>query len=371
MNLFSKLINRALVACALVVVVLGQHSGNVHCGDPFRPLLSVPDVNGDGTVDTADIAEVIDYLQGPPDAPYLALYDINADGAVTGADVGRISSSMGLTSSNLDQEAVRAFNLGRHLRGEKNELEWRQQGIVPLNVPLKGHGTHWFTPSGLASLQGIVPTDFSQLQGLNIGGEGYGAPGDLEALFFSHPGLVVFEPNDGGSWTYIPGTNLTWMDYPTCQPPSAACSWIHHAPVMFANPPPQITENPCEMWHAHGGLCVWEDAYGLQHLDQHLSFAECELDTPDSVNNASWTAPPWNLPPRIYLNFWMVHYWNYNPNPRGLFANTHPCVSPNGLAEDDINIRVRTQYGRDVPMWFHHLHSMEAPPGCGPIGDDE
>jgi len=58
---------------------------------------------------------------------------------------------------------------------------------------------------------------------------------------------------------------------------------------------------------------------------------------------------PYNLPAHIYLNFWMVHYWNYRPNPAGLFANTHPCVSPEGVSEESLADRSVTQYGRHVP----------------------
>ena len=52
------------------------------------------DVNGDGTVDVADIATVIDVMAGKGDAALKKAADVNGDGTVDVADIATIISEM-------------------------------------------------------------------------------------------------------------------------------------------------------------------------------------------------------------------------------------------------------------------------------------
>jgi len=48
----------------------------------------------------------------------------------------------------------------------------------------------------------------------------------------------------------------------------------------------------------------------------------------------------------LWTNFWMVHMWIYDLNPKGLFGGAHPCVEPNGPSDKTIN------GDRPVPHFF-------------------
>jgi hypothetical protein len=54
-------------------------------------------VNGDGAVDVADIAAIIDVMATVPDASASGNADVNGDGAVDVADIAKVISLMAET----------------------------------------------------------------------------------------------------------------------------------------------------------------------------------------------------------------------------------------------------------------------------------
>lgn len=117
-------LSKLIILSGVIFGALTQHHEGVQCSSPFRPLLSNADFNADGIVDNADVAELAQNLQNPRFDEYYALYDLNADRSVDSRDLVNAAQSIGDVSTNLDREAARTFQMAKHLRGDKSELEW-------------------------------------------------------------------------------------------------------------------------------------------------------------------------------------------------------------------------------------------------------
>jgi hypothetical protein len=116
----------------------------------------------------------------------------------------------------------------------------------------------------------------------------------------------------------------------------------------FASPPPDFfPDTDADHWHTHAGLCltVQDLGNGPEWLtNQHTTYAECQAMPnlmPFEFNGQ--VGNPWG-------NFWMLHAWLFYLNPHSVFANTHPCVDPDGLSEEEMN------GGREVPPFFQMHH---------------
>ena len=114
--------------------------------------------------------------------------------------------------------------------------------------------------------------------------------------------------------------------------------------VSFAGAPPTFFDSPEESWHTHAGLCFTshygEDGRIDRKGDQQTSFLECQA-LPSIAKTADSPLNPW-------INIWMLHLWQYDLNPDGKFANTHPCLDQNALPEHELN------GDREVPPFFAH-----------------
>jgi hypothetical protein len=287
------------------------------CGDPRHKLLTVGDFDADGKVRVWDLLEIL-YVwhQGG----YYSMYDRDADADVDLRDVVEVIKELGKTSTALDRHLANAYSRFVHFQEVGNAFT--DPTIVPEFQPFTasvfGHGVHWVNEAGGLPIIGLGHASFMQAEGLNIPENG----DRVRGMFWGEAGVPVFE--DGAT------------DWPT---PGGA--WQDQRVIAFASHhTPSFTGDPTEAWHAHVGLCSVINQLGRFEVHQLTTYNECQAifsavpTSPDGVSN-------------VWLNFWMLHVWLFDLNPRGPFAGAHPCVDQHSPTDED------TYGGREVPEWFH------------------
>lgn len=316
------------IAMAITTTVAQQAiaHADAECGDPRHPLLSVADFNADGKVTGEDISMIVRKKQNNR---YYAMYDVNADGIFDEHDVKKAIDQIGAASTALDQWLATQYNRFEYLQGVSGHATITAMGYQQLGGPLKNHGVHWMNEAGMFAIAGLRQADQTMAEGLNVLEDG----SDIPAMFWGEHAVPLF--NDPGS-----ASGLSTLDYPT---PGGA--WMQERVQAFAGSPPDFIPGVDENWHTHAGTCLtlWDVGNGpAWQTNQHMSAAECQA----LPNLAPFTDPATGQPVNLWGNFWMLHAWLFELNPRGVFANKHPCVSETAPDEDTIN------GGREVPMWF-------------------
>lgn len=109
-----------LIAATLALVQSGATAASICpgvCASSASPVLSTPDFDGSGTVDTKDVKLLEDFLASGKG--YTAFYDVNADGKLDQADVTRVKAvASGVNPSRstpLDRSLVSVFKSTEHL----------------------------------------------------------------------------------------------------------------------------------------------------------------------------------------------------------------------------------------------------------------
>lgn len=299
---------------------------NAACGDPRHPLLSVADFDADGQVTGKDQRMIARKLNTKT---YYALYDVNADGVLDSKDVSQTAQQIGLSSTTLDQWLAQKYNSFEYLQGVSGHATLIAMGYQQLGGALQGHGVHWMTESGMFAVGGLNPANQANAEGLNATPDG----SDIPAIFWGESAEPLF--NDPNS-----PTGLSALDYP-----SPTGVWNYERVQAFSDTPPDFIPNVDENWHTHAGTCLtyWDVGNGPEwQTNQYMSNAECQA----MPNLAPFIDPRSGMSINLWGNFWMLHVWLYDLNPRGVFANTHPCVAPDAPDEETIN------GGREVPVWF-------------------
>lgn len=323
---YSKVLLLLLATTVLPVssVLADDHAG---CGDPATPLLAVADFNGDGAVNGKDIALLAREIGS---GAYLALYDRNADGRLDNADVVLASADIGKTSGDTDQRLARMYQRFKHFQDLSGFEQLQAMGYLPFGSVLAGHGQHWFNNAGIAAISGLKPADPNIAEGLNVLTDG----SDIPALFWGEAATPLFTDPTSAS-------GMSTLDWPT-----HGGAWETQRVMAFADTPPDFfpgSEN--DRWHTHGGLCGTVQDFGngpVLLAQQHMTFAECQA-LPNLM--------PFEIDGRLvnaWVNIWMLHVWLYDLNPNGTHGNTHPCIEPNGVSEEDLS------GGREIPPFFQH-----------------
>jgi hypothetical protein len=123
------------------------------CAAQASPILSVPDLDGNGVVDHADLQIIADATN----EGYVAIFDLNADGVVDAQDKlvvqDILTSGVRLESSKLDKQLLRLYHQTKHLR---NKQDARNEVFVQVSHDALGRGQE-FMSSPLELRQGRDP----------------------------------------------------------------------------------------------------------------------------------------------------------------------------------------------------------------------
>lgn len=293
---------------------------SVTCGQTAQPLTSVADFDANGVVDRKDIRTLAKHIGKKK--PYYALYDVNADGKLDRKDLRQAIGDTRKTSTKADQELATFYNRFKSLQTVRGYTELGELAYSPIPAALRGHGVHWFSNAGMASMMGHKQPDPMLAEGLNVSTD----ERRVHALFWASPAVPVF---DNGA-----------TDYPTGE------NWKDGRVISFSNMPTKMTSRADEMWHKHGGLCmplkyVYDESENrtlIGEAHQYTTYNECQ-----AMQNDVSMLPDGSV---MWANFYMLHMWLYDLNPNGFFAGRHPCVEQNAPSDETIN------GGREVPHFF-------------------
>ena len=324
--------NKSAVLTGSILIAISSvsiaHQGAV-CGDAPHPLLSVSDFNGDGKVTSLDMDMMILALR---EGTYYSIYDRNADAKLGIADLYAAKRDMGKISHKTDQQLAKMYQRFKHIQTLNGHHAIMAMNYQPLGGAFAMHGQHWMNSAGEFAVVGLRAADPFIAEGLNVLADG----SDVPALFWGDAAVPLF--NDSAA-----PNGLSTLDWP-----SPTGVWNTERVQAFADAPPDFfPDTTADMWHKHAGLCATatDDGNGLVwRVDQHLSNAECQA-LPNAAK-ADFMGQKINR----WGNFWMLHVWLYDLNPRGVFGNTHPCIDPDAPSEDEIN------GGRIVPPYFQDMH---------------
>ncbi len=225
------------------------------------------DVNGDTRVNSGDQLSVVQVFGARFGQPgYTRLRDYNMDRVINSADMLGTAIWFNVTCPLVDQQ-IRAATEG--MMPYQNVDTAMAAGYFQITPYIPGQGRHM----------------------MRLGSTGSGLGGhDL-----------VFEPNNPESLLYKPDASTPggWR----------LSGAMYIIPYDLTTIPPDGFATNDDAWHYHEWLCIWNNFNSVQ---EGVSQADC-LQRPGN--------PVWND-----TAGWLVHLWNYVPNPVGRFVE----ISVNG-----------------------------------------
>ena len=352
------------------------------CADKLQPILSVPDLDGDGIVDTLDISVFMGLydLEPTDEIPevspeYRAIFDLNADLRINMADweVLQNSTMLSPNSTTFDQQLLALYSgdgnqfmprLGNSsfaseylgIKVDTSQLFFKFPNNVTfgkVTTPFRGHGYHYFDPEeGLRALNVVgYPIKRQLAVGLNVEPETKRVRGVFwgraaRPLFFKedHSNPLPMAEDD-----YPEGEKWKDLRVRCLRFPGDAASYDENGctkPTAF----PLLFDSPDESWHAHGGLCQVNNEEDEPVVYQFVTFNECQQYPNSDPGAYDPQTKMYSVELNAWTNFAMLHVWIDKLNPNGIFGNVHPDVASNYPNEACVNVR-------PAPAWFHTTHS--------------
>ena len=274
----------------------GGGHGDGH-GDSMTSILTVPDFNGDGTVDNADVRDIIGrYEAVAGEDLYHPLYDLNANGEIDNDDLETVLHNLGETVPLLDQQIAQATQATMQYYGSGGQEQAIADGYIPFTQEVNGHGIHYFNfPLAL---------EIAESPDLNINtpiGLNYDADGNLLAVFYIR------------------------TPYNASEALANPAAFVEVDPANDF-PPTSFDGITAEDWHIHEN--AWFTGLGNSNPENVYGFEE-EVPIESTVarfENIGFQQFPES--DQIFSpKFWMLHGWFHSLNPNGNFANLHPEVS--------------------------------------------
>ena len=340
-----------LVVLAISVVV-DSASPDLQANSPGptpAPLLSCPDVDGNGVVRVPDIQAVVLHYGNDAVGSYRFLYDTNADGRLRIPDIIAVVNRYGTDCPLVDTQVAQAT---RWILEEHPELlvedteDLAAAGYLRASSDVPGQGVHYVNranwwdvalgpkaPEGLVYDNGRLAAHLYVVDGAVAGWAGEDPVSNLnpggpcnDGIDNGNDGLADLDDSDcilDSAPTSAPLDNINFDTF--CQL-AVPCSW-----------------DGSEGWHLHYRLCTTHAGtpYAFAFpLSPGSDAGDCE----NSHNQCLSCGGTWHYADRVG---WMGHLWNHLPN-----ANLIPDDS-GGADPGSLNGRFADCYP-DGGIWKAH-----------------
>lgn len=259
-------------------------------------ILSVPDFNGDGSVDNTDVRDIISrYEAVDGDDRYHPLYDLNANGEIDNDDLESVLHALGEDVPLLDQQIAQATQATMKYYGSNGQEQALADGYLPFTQEASGHGIHYYNLPLASEIANSQELDIERPVGLNYDNEG-----NLIAVFY----IRIPEPLEA-----TPENPLAMLL------PNPADDF----------PPSSFDTLTANDWHNHESAL----ATGIGNLNSELVYFEEDIPVESVATRLQQN--DFQLFPEsddYYLpKFWMLHGWFHSFNSAGNFANINPDVA--------------------------------------------
>jgi glucose/arabinose dehydrogenase len=265
-------------------------------------LLTLTVTDNDGYTDSDDVRIIVTATAENPE-PYWCM-DINGDTAVNSGDQGLVDSSFGKRFGQSGYSRLKDFNGDRVINsGDQGKLANQQIVWLSKQCPLVDQqiraATKGMEDAGYENINNAFAAGYYQVTPF-IPGQGRhlvkGTLGTQDTVFEpDKPESLLYEPdpNTPGGWRL--GGAMYIIPYDKTIP-EGGTSGI---------PPDGFATNE-DSWHYHDDLCLWNNFASVQ---EGVAQATCMARS----GNPVWI-------PRAG---WLVHLWNFVPNPVGRFVEVN------------------------------------------------
>ena len=276
---------------------MNQEMNHEEMHDSARSILSVPDFNGDGSIDKVDLRDIIArYEAVAGEDLYHPLYDLNTNGEIDHEDIEEVIHAWGEDVPLLDQQIAQATQATMKYYGSGGQEQAIADGYIPFTQEFQGHGIHYFNFPLAVQIGESPDLNPNTPVGLN-----YDTEGNLLAVFY------IRFPYDTAAALENPAA-ITTIDPENDFPPTS------------------FDGISAEDWHTHEN--PWYSGLGSLNSEEVFGF---EDQVPIEVTTSRFEDIDFKIFPesdQIYSpKFWMIHGWFHSINPDGNFANFHPEVS--------------------------------------------
>lgn len=287
-----------------------SHSSSMEHGDMGHEemphgatsILSVPDFNGDSSVDNADMRDIISrYEAVEGDDLYHPLYDLNANGEIDHEDIEEVIHAWGEDVPLLDQQIAQATQATMQYYGSGGQEQAIADGFIPSTQEASGHGIHYYNFPLANEIGNQTELDVTSPVGLNYDNEG-----NLIAVFY----LRLPQPLEATPENPLAGIMTDPAD---------------------DFPPTSFDTLTADDWHTHRSAWIT----GLGDLNSEAVYFEEDVPieaVASRLENANSELFPES--DQFYNpGFWMLHGWFHSFNPNGTFAITNPNAGLYGVEE--------------------------------------
>lgn len=270
-----------------------NHENHEGMHDSATSILSVPDFNGDGNINNADLRDIITRYEAVAGADsYHPLYDLNTNGEIDHEDIEEVIHAWGEDVPLLDQQIAQATQATMKYYGSGGLEQAIADGYIPLTQELQGHGIHYYNPTLADEIGNSPKLDIERPVGLNYDNED-----NLIAVFYLRfPETLEATPDNPLARLMVdPADDFPPTSFDTL----TADDWHHHHDAWFTGVSNLDSES-----------VYFEEDIPLQSVASRLEQIDFQV-YPESDQGFS-------------PKFLMMHGWFHSFNPNGRFAIINP-----------------------------------------------
>jgi hypothetical protein len=305
-------------ASLLLLTSSGTSASNGSIPPTWAPLIFCGDVTGDGAVVGPDINKIVGHFGATvikqdgffvPGPNYYLLYDLTGDGGIVGTDINAVVADFG-DSCPLVETQVAAATVALIEAGYTNPANAIADGYIQSSQYVPSMGIHMANLSNQVNRPDLDSANCDPTAGLS------------STCQLAQPGGLLYTSNNGapdvliGAWYIVPvdPVCLVYGISGPCQPTDTQPVGFGMTNTDEDNLDPDGA-GPQRGWHTHPNLCVWNWGTVNAAVQENVSEQECT-----STGGSAWFS----------TYGWMVHLYNFVPNPDGRFQNWS-CLIPGSV----------------------------------------
>jgi glucose/arabinose dehydrogenase len=256
--------------------------------------------DNDGYTDTDDVRVIVTANAENPIVFYC--FDVNGDTAVNSGDLLLVAQQFGKSYGQAGFTRLRDYNMDHVINSGDllGTASWytNQCPLVDQQIRAATAGMEQYeninnaTAAGFFQVTPYIPGMGRHM--MRLGGGGAGLGGHDTVFEPGNPEALLYEPHTGSVGGWRLGGAMYIIPYElTTNPPGGNSGGI----------PPDAFATNDDAWHYHNWLCIWNN---FTSVAENVPQSDC-MSRPGN--------PVWQDKAG-----WLLHLWNFRPNPEGRFV---------------------------------------------------